>query len=63
MNRRGTTKVVAMAAVSSVLAGGLLLRTAPTDAQPGKPLVRGNAYGEWRHWGADQWSSRYSPLD
>ncbi|MBU6364694.1 MAG: hypothetical protein KJT01_00655, partial [Gemmatimonadetes bacterium] len=31
-------------------------------AQPGAPLVRGNAYGEWRHWGADQWSTRYSPL-
>ena len=31
-------------------------------AQPGAPLVRGNAVGEWRHWGADQWSTRYSPL-
>src|ERR1044071_2886798 len=26
-------------------------------------LVRGNAPGEWRYWGADAWSSRYSPLD
>jgi quinoprotein glucose dehydrogenase len=26
-------------------------------------LVRGNAHGEWRYWGADAWSSRYSPLD
>ena len=25
--------------------------------------VRGNAPGEWRYWGADAWSSRYSPLD
>ena len=63
MNRRGTTKTVALAAVTSALVGGLLLRAATTDAQPGKPLVRGNAYGEWRYWGADQWSSRYSPLD
>ena len=38
-------------------------RVAPTVAQQGKPLVRGNAYGEWRHWGADQWSTRYSPLE
>jgi quinoprotein glucose dehydrogenase len=28
-----------------------------------KPLVRGNAPGEWRYWGADLWSSRYSSLD
>ena len=26
-------------------------------------LTRGNAPGEWRYWGADAWSSRYSPLD
>jgi quinoprotein glucose dehydrogenase len=26
-------------------------------------LVRGNAPGEWRYWGADMWSTRYSPLD
>src|SRR6476646_1986114 len=24
---------------------------------------RGNPPGEWRYWGADAWSSRYSPLD
>ncbi len=23
----------------------------------------GNPYGEWRYWGADQRSTRYSPLD
>ena len=33
-----------------------------SDAQ-GPALVRGNAPGEWRYWGADQWSTRYSPLD
>ena len=26
-------------------------------------LVRGNAPGEWRYWGGDAHSSRYSPLD
>jgi quinoprotein glucose dehydrogenase len=26
-------------------------------------LVRGNAPGEWRYWGGDAWSTRYSPLD
>ncbi len=25
--------------------------------------VRGSADGEWRFWGADAWSTRYSPLD
>src|SRR5437868_4803917 len=24
---------------------------------------RGNPPGEWRYWGADAWSTRYSPLD
>jgi quinoprotein glucose dehydrogenase len=24
---------------------------------------RGNPAGEWRYWGADAWSTRYSPLD
>jgi quinoprotein glucose dehydrogenase len=28
-----------------------------------KPGPRGNVPGEWRVWGADLWSSRYSPLD
>ena len=28
-----------------------------------KPGPRGNVPGEWRAWGADLWSSRYSPLD
>jgi quinoprotein glucose dehydrogenase len=32
------------------------------DAQQ-PTLVRGNAPGEWRYWGADAWSTRYSPLD
>jgi glucose dehydrogenase len=26
-------------------------------------LVRGNKPGEWRYWGGDAWSSRYSALD
>ena len=35
----------------------------PVDALQSSPLVRGNAPGEWRYWGADAWSTRYSPLD
>ena len=33
------------------------------DAAQGRALTRGNAPGEWRYWGADAWSTRYSPLD
>ena len=29
-------------------------------AQQGQSLVRGNAPNEWRYWGADAWSTRYS---
>lgn len=35
----------------------------PVSAVQAPPLVRGNAPGEWRYWGADAWSTRYSPLD
>src|SRR3954449_3155837 len=33
------------------------------NARQTTSLVRGNAPGEWRYWGADAWSTRYSPLD
>jgi quinoprotein glucose dehydrogenase len=55
--------VTASLCVGLALAGALTLRgnqPAP-DRQPG--LTRGNAPGEWRYWGADAWSTRYSPLD
>jgi quinoprotein glucose dehydrogenase len=31
--------------------------------KPRMDMVRGNVPGEWRVWGADAWSTRYSPLD
>jgi len=45
---------------------GIGVLTLRGDQQPGdlRPdLVRGNQPGEWRYWGADAWSSRYSSLD
>jgi quinoprotein glucose dehydrogenase len=39
----------------------LLLAAIPSIAAA--QTVRGNAPGEWRYWGADAWSTRYSPLD
>ena len=34
-----------------------------SSAVQGAARVRGNVPGEWRYWGADAWSTRYSPLD
>jgi len=41
----------------------MLVLPALATAQQGAAPARGNAPGEWRVWGADAWSSRYSPLD
>jgi glucose dehydrogenase len=56
--------------VAAVLAPALLLAQPSRPASaPGvlppvtAPLVRGNVPGEWRVWGADLFSSRYSPLE
>jgi len=64
MMQRRTRRLAGFALVAgAAIVGATFTRVAPTVAQQGKPLARGNAYGEWRHWGADQWSSRYSPLE
>ena len=49
----------------TLLLAGLLLVTTSSAlaAQIQTPTVRGNVPGEWRVWGADAWSTRYSPLD
>jgi quinoprotein glucose dehydrogenase len=39
-----------------------LMPADPAEAQQPAP-ARGNVPGEWRVWGADHWSTRYSPLD
>jgi quinoprotein glucose dehydrogenase len=49
-----------------ILAGATLLATVlvvRSRAVQGPALVRGNAPGEWRYWGGDAWSTRYSSLD
>ncbi len=54
-----------LASVAS-LAGAQLPRLAssPGGAAPATTgLQRGNAFGEWRYWGGDAYSTRYSPLD
>jgi quinoprotein glucose dehydrogenase len=58
----GMAVVATVAFVAVVL--GRANQSAAVDAQAQAPkLVRGNAPGEWRYWGADAWSTRYSPLD
>jgi quinoprotein glucose dehydrogenase len=49
----------------SAILAGVALAAALTwpSLNARQQLVRGNAPGEWRYWGADAWSTRYSPLD
>src|ERR1051325_9234156 len=50
----------------ALLAGGLVSIAAVTlviAAAQQTALVRGNAPMEWRYWGADAWSTRYSAAD
>lgn len=63
MTRRMTKRVWSTVTLMTLTVGGLLARTAGDSGAQPPALVRGNAYGEWRYWGADAWSSRYSPLD
>ena len=50
--------------IAAVTLGGALAAFDQTRAGgQSAGLVRGNAPGEWRYWGADAWSTRYSPLD
>ena len=53
-------RVLLLAAFTAVAA---LPGARPSGAQQRATLVRGNAPGEWRYWGADAWSTRYSALD
>ena len=60
----GKLGAMTSAVVAAMLVGGLVLAVANTSRAVQAPgLVRGNAPGEWRYWGADAWSTRYSPLD
>lgn len=48
---------------TAALLTAFVTRVDTSGAAQGTQLVRGNAPGEWRVWGADLWSTRYSPLD
>jgi quinoprotein glucose dehydrogenase len=53
----------ALAAAALVVTGLGVVFAATLQSQQQQQLVRGNPPGEWRYWGADAWSTRYSPLD
>ena len=60
MVRRSSARRVVLGSLVFALASGAFTMW-PAGQTPA--LVRGNAPGEWRYWGADAWSTRYSPLD
>lgn len=49
--------------LSAVILGTFAFGAFRLNARQASTLVRGNAPGEWRYWGGDAWSTRYSPLD
>ena len=56
-------KTIVTFTLAVAIVAGILARATDSSAQQGKTLVRGNVPGEWRYWGADAYSTRYSPLD
>jgi quinoprotein glucose dehydrogenase len=59
-----TRRTLATLTLIGIAASGVVLLGADsTNAVQTPTLVRGNAPGEWRYWGADAWSTRYSALD
>ena len=63
MNARWTSRRAAGAATIAVATLAAVFFLQASAVQQQAALVRGNAAGEWRYWGADAWSTRYSPLD
>src|SRR5215510_15222367 len=64
MAYRFTTRRIGMAVGGAiVVALGVTMLTSQSNAVQGPAKVRGNVTGEWRYWGADAWSTRYSALD
>ena len=63
-DRSTSRRRLGMAIVAGMtLSGAILAGASVMNAVQGPTLVRGNVHGEWRVWGADAWSTRYSPLD
>jgi glucose dehydrogenase len=54
----GLTVFLAVSSILALMFIELLVAPSSVHAQD-----RGTPFGEWRYWGADAWSTRYSPLD
>ena len=65
MSYRVTGRTVGALLLGSVAMATTVLAQAarPAPAAVKMAGARGNVDGEWRVWGADAWSTRYSPLD
>src|SRR6187397_2419855 len=64
MAYRLTTRRIGMAVFGvAAVAAAILVQARQSSAVQGAAKVRGNVPGEWRYWGADAWSTRYSALD
>src|SRR6188508_1493157 len=65
MAERPTTRwtIGAVGAALATAAVLSLFATAFSKPPAAEVLVRGNVPGEWRYWGGDAWSTRYSSLD
>jgi quinoprotein glucose dehydrogenase len=59
----GRRKLGVAALGGVVLVGAFLAHATQSSARQGAALARANKPGEWRYWGADAWSTRYSALD
>src|SRR6476620_4251812 len=60
---RRTARVAIPAILLAAAGATLLVHATQSSAVQGTHLVRGNKPGEWRYWGGDAWSTRYSALD
>src|SRR5579885_2830804 len=65
LERLGATKwtLVGGVAAVAIIALGLAAHATLSHATQAPSLERGNKPGEWRYWGADAWSTRYSAAD
>ena len=64
MAYRLTTRRIGMAVFGvAAVAVAILVQAGQSSAVQGAARVRGNVPGEWRYWGGDAWSTRYSSLD
>lgn len=63
MTARTPSQRILLVGALLVAVGAAVTIPLTSAARQGSGLVRGNKPGEWRYWGGDAWSTRYSSLD